>query len=86
SAVQQNAALVEETSAASSSLNDQADEMSEMVGAFNLEGSATAPKKAVKKKTVAKKTAAKRPATKKAKPVPKANASAPDNDDEWAEF
>ncbi|MDX8396275.1 MAG: methyl-accepting chemotaxis protein, partial [Mariprofundaceae bacterium] len=36
SAVQQNAALVEETAAASASLNDQADGMSEAVSIFNV--------------------------------------------------
>lgn len=79
---QQNAALAEETSAASASMTDKAEEMLELVGFFHLDSSAkattTASARPAKPVQAASVKAAPRPVPKQApKPAPKAPAPAP---------
>jgi len=84
---QQNAALAEQTSAASAQLNEKARELERLVGFFNVNGmeapkqeQPTAPAPVAAPTPPAKPAPAPRPA---ARPVV---ATAEDNDDEWEEF
>lgn len=83
---QQNAALVEETSAASESLSEQANDLSRNMAFFNTgnHAKATPALNAPKKSVIASQTIAK-PAT---KPVnnAKTNATAPRSGQDWSEF
>ncbi|WP_245956956.1 methyl-accepting chemotaxis protein, partial [Aestuariispira insulae] len=95
---QQNAALVEESSANARSLEEQSEHMLEMMGFFNIDGAQTEPAERIPAnngvhngaKPAAKKAKAENRAPEKsgkpAKPKKAAAASAAPVDDDWEEF
>ncbi len=80
--VQQNAAMVEETAAASASLNDQAQRMSGMVAAFKLDDSAARPAASQKANKARRSSVNRQPASKSVRAPSKQQGS----DDTWSEF
>ncbi|MCF6354553.1 MAG: methyl-accepting chemotaxis protein [Candidatus Polarisedimenticolaceae bacterium] len=85
---QQNAALAEETSAASASMTDKAREMNEMMNFFSVPGGVSAPTArphAAAPKAVARSAPVHKPASQSASTVTSVNSNDAD-DGEWAEF
>lgn len=80
---QQNAAMVEESTAAARSLASQADELSHLVGRFKLGGMAASPEMAVKA-SPARTTAA--PAKTSSGPAVSGNLALKVDEDDWSEF
>ncbi|MGJ8571216.1 MAG: methyl-accepting chemotaxis protein [Hoeflea sp.] len=87
---QQNAAMVEQSNAASSELAAEAGKLRELISQFTIDGSATAQSSALRKTahTMAQagQTEARRPAAHTARPVARSQGNAAVAQDSWEEF
>ena len=83
---QQNAALVEESTAAAASMRDQAQHLAEVVSMFNVGAVATRAPAAAPRAAAPAPAPARLPAAKAPAPAPAAKAAAQGGDDDWESF
>ncbi|MDX1738945.1 MAG: hypothetical protein R3261_11955, partial [Alphaproteobacteria bacterium] len=83
---QQNAALVEESSASARSLEEQAESLVDLVNFFKIENSGSTKGNAGKKKSASKAESKSSNTAPKVKVIAPASTSSSKDDDDWEEF